>query len=140
MACAILPWGAMTTILSTAEKVTRLVCAEHCRFYKPWTEHRAPCGAHEWLVARATAVADALDPLERLRGVKPTIPLQSDALLERTICTRCDHYPDACHHRSPAGPTHAVPCGGLVVLDLLLDRDALSPEDLYGQARLRGSL
>ncbi len=129
----------MKTKLSTAEKIDRVVCAEHCRFYKPWTEDRAPCGAREWLLGWVVANPPSLELLERLRSVKPVLPLQFDAALERSICTRCDHYPDACHHRSAAGPSHAVPCGGLVVLDLLLGRGALTPEDLYGPLRRDGT-
>lgn len=116
---------------SAEERLERLVCGEHCRFFKPWQGESRRCGGHAWLVHRARTDTATLDALEKLRGAKASFPLRADVLLLRTACTRCDYYPYNCRYRNPTGPTNAEPCGGLVVLDLLLDRGLLTAEDLY---------
>ncbi|MBE0617530.1 MAG: hypothetical protein IH608_06350 [Proteobacteria bacterium] len=116
---------------SAEERLERLVCGEHCRFFKPWHGESRRCGGHAWLQHRACTQTATLDALEKLRGAKPTLPLRTDALLLRTVCTRCDYYPYHCRYRSPTGPANADPCGGVVVLDLLLDRALVAAEDLY---------
>jgi hypothetical protein len=122
---------------STAERLERLTCAEHCRHYKPWRGEEPRCGAHQWLLQRALNVEGALDDLEKLRGVKPAMPLRFDALFLRTVCARCDYFPSQCSYRDPAGPAEAVPCGGIIVLSFLLDRGLISTQELYDPPWLR---
>jgi hypothetical protein len=122
---------------SKGERVERLVCAEHCRHFKPWEGEERRCGAHQWLVQRTLNVEGTLADLEKLRGAKPSMPLRFDALLLRTVCTGCEYYPNQCKYRRPTGPTDTVPCGGVVVLSLLLDRELISAEELYDPPWLR---
>jgi hypothetical protein len=122
---------------SKQERMERLVCAEHCRFFKPWQGESRRCGGHAWLVERIRADEGMLDALEKLRGAKPVLPLRADSLLLRTICTRCEYYPYNCRYRSPVAPAQANPCGGVVVLDLLLERGLVASEDLFDPPWLR---
>jgi len=127
----------MRSARTAEERLERLVCGEHCRFFKPWQEETRRCGGHDWLLRQVQADPATLEALEKLRGVKAPPPLRADALLLRTACTRCDYYPYNCRYRSPTGPDNAEPCGGVLVLDLLLDRDLISPEALYDAPWLR---
>ena len=108
-----------------------MVCGEFCRYYKPWSDLTARCGADDWIMRKAAESPSFLEATEKLRGSRPLLPLQTDALLLRTICTRCEHYPYNCNYRDPQRTKAAEPCGGLVVLDLLLARDVISGRDLY---------
>jgi len=123
---------------SREEKLQRLVCAEHCRFFKPWREEDRRCGGHRWLLEKAKAAEGILDPLERLRGCRPVLPLRADALLLRTVCSRCAFYPEDCRYRSAASAREGIPCGGIVVMDLLLERGHLSAAELHDPPWLRG--
>ena len=119
------------------ERVERLLCAEHCRFFKPWHGEDRRCAAHTWLLHLALGNPGIIEALEKLRGARAPAPLQADALLLRTTCTHCDYYPYDCRYRDPARPTGAVPCGGIVALDLMLERGTIGAEDLYALPRTR---
>ncbi len=116
---------------SNSERLKRLLCAEHCQFFKPWKDPQLPCGAHRVLRTLVEERPDLLEALEKLRGVRPTLPLPSDAFLARSVCTRCGYFPYRCDYRDPTGPEDALPCGGIVVMDILLSRNVLTHEELY---------
>ena len=118
---------------SREERLQRLACAEHCRFFKPWTGEERRCRAYQWLLKRVMRQEQVLDDLEKLRGQNAMTPLAHDAILLRTICAKCEYYPGECGYRNPAGPRSSKPCGGMLALALLLERDAVSPEGLYDQ-------
>lgn len=113
------------------ERLQRLVCAEHCRFFKPWQKEETACGAYEWLLQRSLLSDQLLEVLERLRGEQWGALDDHDAALFRTVCTRCGYYPDTCAYRDPARVPRAKACGALTVLRALLGRDALTLEELY---------
>lgn len=124
---------------SREERLQRLVCAEHCRFFKPWREEERHCGGHRWLLGKAGSDEGILDAMERLRGCRPILPLRADSLLLRTVCARCEFYPDGCRFRSGGSSRQAVPCGGVVVIDLLLERGHLGAPELHDPPWLRDS-
>jgi hypothetical protein len=119
------------------ERLQRLVCAEHCRFFKPWQQETARCGAYDWLLQRSLASDQILDVLEKLRGERWGTLDDHDAALLRSVCTRCAYYPSACAYRDPARAQGATPCGALDVLRALLTRHAITLEELYDSARER---
>lgn len=116
---------------SIRERLERLACAEHCRFFKPWTEETGRCGAYEWLLRKASGTKEILDAMERLRGTKPILPLAFDSLLRRTVCSACGYYPANCRFRAQESRKDATPCGALIVLDLLLHREMLNSDEFY---------
>lgn len=116
---------------SIEQRLQRLVCAEYCRYYKPWATPEPDCGSIQWVTDLVTHDRGALESIERLRGTRPTLPLPHDRVLLRRVCTRCDHYPYACAYRKPDRSTQAEPCGGLIVLDLLLGRKVITSEALF---------
>jgi hypothetical protein len=119
---------------SRKERLERLVCAEHCRFFKPWEEtHR--CEAFHWLADRADSEESILDALERFRGLRRAQPLRYDGLMMRTLCTRCGYYPEECSYRDRARTRYARPCGGVVAIDVLLDHQLIDEQTLFGNGR-----
>ena len=116
---------------SREERIERLACAEHCQFFKPWRDEERRCAAYLWLLKRAVTAEQVLDDMEKLRGQNATPPMVHGTLLLRAVCGRCEYYPAECGYRNPAGPGSTKPCGGMVALELLLARGAVSPEELY---------
>ena len=116
---------------SRQQRVERLVCGEHCRFFKPWDQETKRCAAYRWLLHWPDASGHTLESLERLRGRRGTPAGHLDAVLVRTVCTRCGYYPNDCAFRNPEKSKSAEPCGGIAVLHELLERQELTPEELY---------
>ncbi|GAB4259654.1 MAG: hypothetical protein Kow0092_08040 [Deferrisomatales bacterium] len=120
---------------SCEELVERLLCAEHCRRFKPWSESAPSCGARDWLRGRAAYEQETIRLLERLRGRRPPASPAFGPLLRRTVCRGC---PRAGQCRYPSTPS-GHPCGGLVVLELMLEREWISMEELYDPPWCRNS-
>ena len=116
---------------SVQQRLERAVCAEHCRYYKPWATPEPDCGPMQWLLERIEDDAQLLDAVERLRGRRLTPPLAQDSTLLRRVCTPCQHYPDNCAYRRPDRSPSAEPCGALLVLDTLLEKHLFTAEDLF---------
>ena len=115
---------------SVQERLERLVCAEHCRYYKPWATPEPDCGSMQWLLKLVVERTELFDAVERLRGRRLPLPLAKDRTLLRRVCTHCEHYPDNCAYRRPDRSPDAKPCGGLLVLDELLGNGLITAEDL----------
>src|SRR5512139_1070761 len=113
------------------QRIERLVCAEHCRFFKPWQKETSRCGAYRWLVHHSLRSERLIDAVERLRGERWNSLGEHDAPLLRSVCSRCDYFPNACAYRDPKRARGATPCGAIGVLHVLLDRGHLSLEELY---------
>ena len=115
------------------ERLERLLCAEHCRYFKPWMKDESRCAPFLLLLETARGSDDVLDALERLRGERlPAVQRADEALLLRAVCTRCDYYPAGCAYRKAGRSATASPCGGLCALGALLHREVLPTEALYG--------
>ena len=112
------------------EQLERAICVEHCRYFKPWQEP-GRCAAFGWILGRIRTDPRLREALERLRGARPIRRLRHDSVLLRSVCIRCDHYPYRCALRHPQKAGRAEPCGGLIALDMLLERGALSDEDVF---------
>lgn len=113
------------------QRLERLVCAEHCRFFKPWQKETSRCGAYRWLLTRSLRADHLLDAVERLRGERLATVTEHDPVLLRSVCHRCDYFPAGCAYRDPSRAGGATRCGALAVLHALLDRGHLSLEELY---------
>jgi len=112
------------------ERLERLVCAEHCRYYKPWATPEPGCGSRAVLAAGLDVDGVRLEALERLRGDRVVLPLAQDPTLLRLVCARCEHYPENCAFRRAKRSASAEPCGGLMVLERLLNNGQLTTEEL----------
>ncbi len=116
---------------SVPQRLERLVCAEHCRYYKPWATPEPDCNSAQWLLELVGGRAELLDAVERLRGRRLSLTLAQDRTLLRRVCTHCQHYPNNCAYRRPERSPDAVPCGGVLVLGQLLGAGLIAPKDLF---------
>jgi hypothetical protein len=119
---------------SIPQRLVRLVCAEHCRYYKPWATPEPDCESMQWLLELVEDRAALLDAVERLRDRRVALPLARDRTLLRRVCAHCQHYPHNCAYRRPEHSPDAAPCGGLLVLDQLLGSGQIVAEDLLQTA------
>ncbi|HSH71225.1 MAG TPA: hypothetical protein VK997_14985 [Deferrisomatales bacterium] len=117
---------------SVPQRLQRLVCAEHCRYYKPWATPEPDCNSAQWLLELVGGRAKLLDAVERLRGRRLSLTQVQEGTLLRQVCTPCQHYPHNCAYRRPDRSPGAEPCGGLLVLGQLLGAGLITPEDLLG--------
>ena len=113
---------------SVGERIERAVCAGRCRYFKPWREP-GRCGAFRWIRSRASAGSLDVETVERLAWGRPLSGLRHDTVLLRGVCVHCLHYRTRCPYRSSRAG--AEPCGGLAVLDLLIERGDLDAQILF---------
>jgi len=114
-------------------RLERLLCAEHCRYFKPWNKDESRCAPFLLLLESARGSDEVLDALERLRGERlPGAQRALDAVLLRAVCSRCDYYPAGCAYRKAGHSATASPCGGLCALGALVHREDFLTEALYG--------
>lgn len=119
---------------SVPQRLERLVCAEHCRYYKPWATPEPDCNSTQWLLEMVGERSELLDAVERLRGRRISLTLAQDRTLLRQVCTHCQHYPTNCAYRRPDPSPGAEPCGGVLVLGQLLGNGLISSGDLFRAA------
>lgn len=66
--------------------------------------------------------------LEKIGG-STEFSLESDAIILRRVCSPCPWREHECDYRDPS-VEEANPCGGVVLLALLLDAGDITEEDL----------
>ncbi len=113
---------------SVDERIERAVCAGRCRYFKPWKEP-GRCGAFRWLRSRASAGSVDVETVERLVWGRAFSALRHDTVLLRAVCIHCVHYRLRCPYRSSRSGSE--PCGGVAVLDLLIERGDLDAQALF---------
>jgi radical SAM protein with 4Fe4S-binding SPASM domain len=101
----------------TAEQ---LICKGHCAYYKPGPQKEEVCKGFavlEELIKRRPQIATHFPPKGRgvLKGRYAT-------LLDRTLCRTCDFFVDGCDFTDPAYTRPALPCGGYLAAELLMER------------------
>jgi hypothetical protein len=122
-----------------------LVCAGFCTHHKPEIVEEWHCGGLGLVAAlRGRAVdwgpqaAAAFDrALRDAPASAERVDFAADALLERAICATCAFLPDeGCDHRNPelAVADRLEPCGGYLLLTLLLREGVLDPAQIEDTA------
>lgn len=117
---------------SVLKRLQRLVCAEHCRYYRPWFTPEPDCEGLKQLISLLKRRGEILAGIERFRHSGSPLTLTHDNLLLDLICARCEHYPYKCAYRKPGRSPGASPCGGIIVYDRLLEARVVSLSDLPG--------
>jgi len=105
------------------------VCKPFCSFYREGVKEELICnGARlvEILIKKG-----ALTPL-KFSGIELGSSLSAGeyAQLEEIVCRPCPFLADGCDFRSAAPPVDAEPCGGFILLALLVGKDVVSIERL----------
>jgi len=98
------------------ERFERLVCLPYCRFYK---------GGKEDMACAGLVFFQSMFRYEDLNKLLQTLePLEWDAsedgILGEVLCKACDFAEDGCGFRE--GEEDSPPCGGYVLLELMLRR------------------
>lgn len=96
------------------------ICRPYCMFFTEGAKEEMAClGAR---VVEQLADQHRIDPdrLPRLKK-KPGVWKQHKGRLEKIVCSRCEFKAEDCDSQSPAPPDDAEPCGGFILLCLLLE-------------------
>ncbi len=109
------------------------VCVPFCSFYRE--------GAKEELICNGARVVEillkrgVLSP-ERLTAMKgrPCPAVRREPALEAKVCGECPFRAEDCDFQSATPPPNARPCGGFILLSLLMVDGALIPTGLTGIA------
>jgi len=101
-----------------------IVCGPYCRFYKPGKEEMACAGLlffqKRWSEEQLRGLCAKLSPMA-WNG-------SEDESLSATLCRLCEFRIDGCGFRE--GEADSPPCGGYILLELLLRQGLLQPDDL----------
>jgi len=101
-----------------------LVCSPWCRFYKG--------GKEEMACAGLVFFQEHFDWKSLNKLLQTLAPMASDAsrdeLLNRVLCQTCEFRVDGCGFRE--GEEDSPPCGGYILLELLLRQGLVSPDRL----------
>ncbi len=129
MAKAIGPVFFSTGVIMGKKDVAEFVCAPFCSFYREGLKEDLLCnGARlvEMLMAKGI-----LSP-GRLSGIKreAAISTRKDRIMENVVCAPCPFLEDGCDFRAKAPPPGAVPCGGYILLDLLVAKGIIAMDVL----------
>lgn len=109
--------------------VKDFICRPFCRFFKEGEKEEMECGgavAVEELIRR-----NRLDTNSMRTGKKEAaLWRERDPLLSEHVCGRCEFRIDGCDYMSDNPPPDAEPCGGNILLLLLLRNKTISARDL----------
>ena len=112
--------------MKSKEEITALVCAPHCRFYKPGEKEELSCAGYDFFVrlmdndiaAEAARTLDAASALAE--KARPPERFEHNARIETAICTGCEFREEDCEFMGGRDIADAAPCGGYVLLARLL--------------------
>lgn len=109
--------------------VEDIVCRAFCSFYRE--------GVKEDLICHGAAMLESLmgkgilspGAITQLKGRLSPSPGEYDGL-EEAVCAPCPFLAEDCDFRSQSPPPGAEPCGGLILLALLVRTGAVPIEKL----------
>lgn len=101
------------------------VCERFCSYYKPGRSGESACLGFlviEDLVERDSGI-----------GIPPSGTGQSDVAVDRTLCEYCGYRAGDCDFAE--GITGAPPCGGFIVIGLLIQKRIVTAAEVLDSAR-----
>jgi hypothetical protein len=109
--------------------IEEYICRPYCTFYRE--------GVKEELICRGAQVVENLLRHGVIRITALSVegygfPAASadEAFLEDTVCSLCAFRRDDCDFQSQESPPDAEPCGGYILVNLLLRKGDISLADL----------
>lgn len=107
------------------------ICRPYCIFFREGEKEEMAClGAR---VAETLAENACFDPEEAAAWDKDESAWcdpDRDALLFENVCRPCEFRTEDCEYRSDDPPADAEPCGGLILLSLLMARSIIDKTSL----------
>lgn len=105
------------------------ICRPFCRFFKEGEKEEMECmGAVmiEDLIKNGKLRIDAIPSGEK----DTSLWKKRNPFLVKEVCSRCEFRIDGCDYMSDNPPPDAEPCGGNILLSLLLINEIIRAEDL----------
>jgi hypothetical protein len=109
--------------------VKDFICRPLCRFFKE--------GEKEEMECRGASVVEELIRRGKLRvdlissgGKDISLWKERNPLIVKNVCSRCEFRIDGCDYMSADPPPDAEPCGGNILLLILLTKKIIRAEDL----------
>jgi len=109
--------------------IKELICRPFCSFFRE--------GVKEDLICRGAQVVDNLLKRGVIRfaempgdGTESFTTSSHRAFLEDAVCRLCVFRRDDCDFQSQESPPDAEPCGGFILIDLLVRQGVISFADL----------
>jgi hypothetical protein len=105
------------------------ICEPFCAFYRPGVKEELACGG---ALALESLLKDRIispEILSRMKQVRRT-DVRRNKALDLTVCNNCDFIGDGCDFSSFGEQSDAEPCGGYILLDLLMAKGLISIKEL----------
>jgi len=115
-------------------EITALVCEPHCRFYRPGAKEELACGGYRLFSDRVSAELAREWTRERRSTPLPQ-PFPHSARIEKLICATCPFRESDCDFMGKDSSAGAAPCGGYVLLTLLLQAGVSEAEAWLAEAK-----
>jgi hypothetical protein len=111
------------------KEIKDYICQPFCSFYREGEKEELIChGAHQIEKLIENGVLD-IEELACDRNCF-SIPTVGDADLEAAVCRKCDFRKEDCDFQSEQGPVNAAPCGGYILICLLIANEVISINEL----------
>jgi hypothetical protein len=110
------------------------ICRPYCVFFREGQKEEMACGG---AVTAARIVGARNIPTGEIASLTPEQADmdEKDDLLDALVCRSCPFVIDGCDFRSEEPQADAVPCGGFILLVLLLSRGLIARQDIEDLAR-----
>ncbi len=105
------------------------ICEPFCVFYRAGDKEDLACGGALGVMKLVNSRALSPAVLSRLRLDKST-NFARNATLDTNICAGCPFFAADCDFQSDKEIPDAEPCGGYILLDMLLAEGLVSKEEL----------
>lgn len=131
----------MMTLLSDKRRDQRsaavaVTCQAYCAYYKG-EDGEDGCGGLAAIKRGLASGRVAVDHIKLLVDVPPG-PARRDRVLTDNMCARCSYLAGGCDFMSPSPPPDVTPCGGYRLLLALLDKGALTEDEVEAAAQDAG--
>jgi len=103
------------------DAIKALVCAPHCRFYRPGEKEELSCEGHNFISKRLSDER-ALELAKLFENTGPPPRFEHHPRLEEKLCARCEFRAEDCDFMSGEDIPDPVPCGGYVCWVRLLEQ------------------
>jgi hypothetical protein len=114
------------------KEIKDYICRPFCTFYREGEKEELIChGARKIENLLDNGVLDIGELACDRNGF--SFPAVRDAVLEAAVCRKCDFRKEDCDFQSEQGPVGAEPCGGYILLCLLIANRVISIYELTEQ-------
>jgi hypothetical protein len=107
------------------------ICRPFCNFFREGEKEEMACQGAQ--VIERMVRRKRLDPaLLPRNGKKPSLWKDHDPVLVAHVCQNCPFREKDCDYQSAYPPPDIEPCGGYILLSLLIEKSLISACDLEG--------